>query len=218
MAANAAFSPPVIASPTILLPACTSGDPEERALEALRRQLAVSSLHRHGAASGAEMVRSICFTQKCLAQAAALGPYLQPTNEQLAAQMAAQTAAMVAEMAAQTAAINAQMAAQTAATISMNANITRRFTGIKKRLKKIEARQRNAAAMHPTDALTPVPHGDNPPPTAFPATREALTSMTVANSNILLAYYELLAEGDAAAKRHRLFLHLGLRFRNVDGM
>jgi hypothetical protein len=44
------------------------------------------------------------------------------------------------------------------------------------------------------------------------------TNMTVANSNVLLAYYGLLVEWNAAAKRHRLFLRLSLRFRNVDGM
>jgi outer membrane murein-binding lipoprotein Lpp len=82
-----------------------------------------------------------------------------------------------------------------------------------RRLLAGEARQQNRSAMNPADALSPVPHGTDPVPAVFPATRQDLTDMTVPSMNLLIAYYELSGVGNASEKRSRLSLHLGLRLR-----
>jgi hypothetical protein len=195
-------------------------------MEAVRRDRAVTSLHRDGVATDAELVQTKVYKQHCLAKAAAVGPYHQPTNEQLASSVQALTAQLGTQMSA----VTAQLATLSAQMIILNGKVTAltgqvtALTGgvnelkaemqvVNRRLSAAEARHQNRSAMNPADALCPVPHGTDPVPAVFPATRQDLTDMTVASMNLLIAYYELPGVGNASEKRSRLSLHLGLLLR-----
>jgi hypothetical protein len=94
---------PLIASTTLALPACTAQDAEKRAVEAVLREWAVTSLHRGGVAGDAEFVQTKVYERHCLAQVAAVGPYCQPTNEQLASAVQALTSQLGTRLSAVTA-------------------------------------------------------------------------------------------------------------------
>jgi hypothetical protein len=174
-------------------------------MEAVQRDWVVTSLHRGGGATNAELIQTKVYEQHCLALVAAMGPYSQPTNEQLALAVEA--------LANQITALSGQISAQMTTLNGRVNGLEAEMQVGNRRLLAAEARHRNRSAMDPADALSPVPHGTGPVPAVFPATRRDLTDMTVPSMNLLLAYYELSGVGNADAKRSRLYLHLGLRLR-----
>ena len=203
----------------------------ESANQAVCRHRAVKALHRTGCATENEMLQTKLFTNYCLSKAAAMGPYAHPTNERLSDRIDAINGEMVsmkgemASMKSEIASMSRNMTLIIKQMASMSENIRALINQtnhtnkiVDQRFGAIEARQKNAAAVDGADSLCPIPNGGKPVPAVFPWSRDRLRAMTVSNLDSLLAYYELDVVGNAAEKRRRLSLHLGLVLRQVENV
>jgi hypothetical protein len=199
----------------ISLPACNSQDPQELAIQAICRSRAVKALHMSGGATDNELLQTKLYRNHCLSKAAAIGPYAHPSHDQLV-ELIESVTTDIALMKGDIKDLINQISSMGADIKSLIDHTDQSSKIVDERLAAIEARQRNAAAVDGADALCPVPHRGKPAPASFPASRDILRAMTVANLDLLLAYYELDVVGNAPEKRRRLSLHLGMVLRQVD--
>ena len=127
-----------------------------------------------------------------------------------------QLAAMIAANTAATAANAAATAANTAAITANTANITANAAAIRMLMHRTSLDRAialgwNRRANLPDDTLRPVPHPDTgaKPPPAFPMSVHDLRKLQSGPVNVLLHFYGMQPQGDLAERRHQLAEALG---------
>ena len=79
------------------------------------------------------------------------------------------------------------------------------------------AKQTNSMASQPASLLAPVPNAIGLlPPGVFPATRQAIFALSVANVNLLLNHYTIVGVGIRIERQRQLARTIGVPSINTD--